>query len=94
MIDVNVPYVLDYVEKSLKENGIKYEVHSFPSGACMIDVWFGKNFYVLQLTFDYMGISLANAPALCTIPEESYVDYNEFKTRFESVFQSKESKFQ
>jgi len=50
-------FVTSIVSRFNKMN-IKHEIHSFDSGAFMIDFWVGDNFYCIQLYKEEIGISL------------------------------------
>jgi len=79
-----LPYIIERIHKSKT----KYEVHSFDSGAIMVDIWIDDKFYVIQIDGDIIGLSLITQEAapFDVIPDESFNDPNAFKTRFEDIF--------
>lgn len=78
-----LPYIVDRIEKSK----VKYEVHSFDSGAVMIDIWIDNNFYVIQIDGDTIGISLVTEETtpFDIIPDKSFKDESAFKETLDSI---------
>ncbi|WP_290711201.1 barstar family protein [Flavihumibacter sp. CACIAM 22H1] len=83
MVDL-LPYIVGKIER-LK---LKHEVHSFDSGAIMVDFWVGQCFYVVQIDNDTIGISLVTEETtpFDVIPDYSFKNSKDFKTAFEKVF--------
>jgi hypothetical protein len=79
-----LPYIVDKIEKSK----VRHEVHSFDSGALMIDIWIADSFYVIQIEEKIIGLSLITEEEISfdTIPDQSFKDANEFKLAFENIF--------
>ena len=79
-----LPYIIHSIEKSKG----RYEIHSFDSGAKMIDIWIGNKFYVIHIYGDEIGLSLIDEKTLPfdTIPDRSFKIFSEFKTEFEKIF--------
>ena len=79
-----LPYIIDTIEKSK----VRYEVHSFSSGAIMIDIWVGDHFYVIQIDGKEIGISLITPATISfdTMPDKVFKNTSEFKTAFEKIF--------
>ncbi len=50
----------DYTMSYLKSKGIKHEMHEFPSGYKMIDIWYNDEFYVVQIEYSFVGFSPGN----------------------------------
>jgi len=50
--------LLLYIIEKLKERNLQYEVHRFPSGAAIIDIWMEHAFCVIQPYQDEIGMSL------------------------------------
>ena len=48
---------VDKISELIKQKGIRHEIHSFDSGAFMVDVWINKDFYCIQLDENKFGIS-------------------------------------
>ncbi len=71
----------------LKRYCVKYEVHNFPSGASMIDIWHRGLFYVVQFESGFIGFSEVNEenPGFDTIPDMKFYDVAEFKIKLESL---------
>jgi hypothetical protein len=78
-----LPYIVDKIEKYK----FKHEIHSFDSGAVMVDIWIDECFYVIQIDRDTIGLSLVtNETTLFDIiPDNSFVNINEFKKAFENI---------
>jgi hypothetical protein len=74
----------EYVEKLIAEldssqSVTKIEVHSFDSGAYMIDVWVDESFYCLQLYDQKFGYSKIEGDIdFSTIPDHLFDTFNEF----------------
>jgi hypothetical protein len=79
-----VPYIVD----RLKKANARHDIHSFPSGALMIDIWIDSKFYVIQIFEDTIGLSLIteHTAVFDTIPDKTFTIENEFKAAFESIF--------
>jgi hypothetical protein len=84
---MNLPSdILSYIIAQIKKQQLRYEVHTFPSGAVMVDIWIGDKFYVIQLEKDLIGLSLVNDnPGFDTIPDETFKNILHFKARFEKI---------
>lgn len=78
-----LPYIVDIIEKSK----VKYEVHSFDSGAVMVDIWVDSGLYVIQIE-DTIVLSLVieETTPFDIIPDQSFEDIDTFKRSFESIF--------
>ena len=79
-----LPYIVDTIKKSK----VRHEIHSFDSGAVMVDIWIGNQFHVIQIDGDIVGLSLvteATTP-FDIIPDQSFKDVNAFKNAFEKIF--------
>ena len=76
-----LPYIID------KISDLRYEIHSFDSGAVMVDIWKGNSFYVIQIYQDEIGLSLVTAETtpFDTTPDQSFKNTDEFKKVFESI---------
>jgi len=77
----------EYIVSELKRFNIRHEVHHFPSGCKMIDIWNNNNFYCVQLEFKRIGIShitKAN-PGFDTIPDKVFETSDEFKAELKRV---------
>lgn len=76
-----------YTIGELSKAGIKHEVHNFPSGAIMVDIWIGSEFYVIQFQDDLIGISEVTEenPGFTTVPEEAFYNFEAFKARFDEI---------
>lgn len=76
---------VDYVTEQLSKAKIKYELSSFPSGAAMIDIWKGDDFYVVQMSRDGIGLSVVDEDEFSSVPDQQYYDFEAFKTAFEKL---------
>lgn len=74
-----------YIITSLNNEKIKHQVNDFPSGCCMIDIWKGDKFYVIQIEPGSIGVSLVDGMDLSTIPDERYDDFREFSRKFAEI---------
>jgi len=83
MLDL-LPYIVDQIEK-LK---LKHKVHSFDSGAIMVDIWIDQRLYVIQIDNDTIGISVVieETTPFDIIPDNLFKDHVDFKTAFERIF--------
>lgn len=82
--------ILPNIINKLEIEKVKYEVHSFDSGAVMVDIFIGDKFYVVQIYGDKIGLSIiTNETMLFDInPDKSFKDTIEFKCEFEKIFES------
>lgn len=73
--------IVQYTIGLLEKMSIKHEVHHFPSGAIMIDIWHSDKFYVIQFDEDYIGFSEINSDNLSfdAIPDEKFINEALFK---------------
>ncbi len=80
-----LPYIIDRIEKSKA----RYEVHSFDSGAVMIDIFIREKFYVIQIDGDKIGLSLNTDETglFDIVPDKTFEEVGEFKTEFEKIFE-------
>ena len=78
------PYIVD----KLTQFNAKHEVHSFDSGAVMVDIWIDNKFYVIQIDGDIIGLSLITEETtpFDIIPDKSFKDEVAFKKAFENIF--------
>ena len=72
--------------KVLGKSVFRYELHCFPSGCKMIDLWVGDNFYCIQVEHKRIGISLVTAEVdFSTIPDQSFPDFADFSCELERI---------
>ena len=77
---------IDKISELIKSKEIRHEIHSFDSGAFMIDIWINNDFYCLQLFENKFGISKVTEEIdFCTIPDKTYIEWESFKTELEKV---------
>lgn len=69
----------------LSSEDIEFEINDFPSGCCMIDIWVGEQFYVIQIEPESIGISLVEGPDFSTIPDERFYDFLNFSKRLNEI---------
>ena len=48
---------IDKISELIKQKEIRHEIHSFDSGAFMVDIWINNDFYCIQLFENKFGIS-------------------------------------
>ena len=83
--------LLSYIVDKAETSKARYELHSFDSGAIMVDIWIDDNFYVIQIDGDIIGISLITQETISfdTIPDTTFRNASEFRTKFESIFSTR-----
>ena len=79
--------ILSYVLEVVTDQKLKHEVHKFPSGSVIIDIWKGEEFFCIQIGNKSVGISkiTEEEPSFTTIPDKSFSDFKLFKNEFESL---------
>ncbi|WP_162903090.1 hypothetical protein [Taibaiella koreensis] len=80
----HLPYIIDRVQQA----GLRYELHTFPSGAAMVDIWIEDRFYVVQIDDRIIGLSLVTDDTTWfdIIPDQSFTDPLLFQQAFEAIF--------
>ena len=80
--------ILPDIVSRLEKEKVKYEVHNFPSGAAMVDVFINDKFYVIQIDGDEIGLSLntKDTGLFDIIPDKSFKDPIAFHADFEKIF--------
>lgn len=80
--------LLSDITSRLNDAKVKYEVHDFPSGAVMVDIWIRDKFFVIQIDGDVIGLSEVTEETglFDIIPDKSYKDAREFIRDFEKIF--------
>lgn len=80
--------LLPYIVDTIKQSNTKYEIHSFDSGAVMVDIWINNDCYVVQIDGNTIGLSLVTEETglFDIIPDESFKDEISFKVAFEKIF--------
>ena len=77
---------VEYIVSELKRFDIRHEVHHFPSGYKMIDIWNNDKFYCVQLESTRVGLSeVTENTGFDTIPDKVFETSDEFKTEFKKV---------
>jgi hypothetical protein len=72
---------LDEISKLVNHENIKSTIHSFDSGAFMIDIWVKGDFYCIQLFDDKFGISQIKEDLdLSVTPDKSFSEWEVFKS--------------
>lgn len=80
--------LISYLIQKAGELNLRYEVHHFPSGAAIIDIWMEHAFCVIQLYKEEIGMSLledGEDVPLDTRPDRSFENEKTFKDEFERV---------
>ncbi|WP_207434544.1 hypothetical protein [Sabulibacter ruber] len=82
----------EIVEKIIEELKLntkiqKTDVHTFDSGAYMIDIWKDDKFYCIQLFDNKFGLSEVDKYDFSTIPDFTYETYDEFKFNLNNMLQ-------
>lgn len=85
----NIQESKDKILKVLAKRKIKHQFSDFDSGCCMIDIWKGDKFYVVQIEHDSIGVSLIvpNTIDLSTIPDNRFYDLEKFTERFNEILE-------
>lgn len=86
----DIPHSKKQIIDFLTDRQVKYESHSFDSGCVMIDLWHKKDFFVIQLEPEGIGLSLVNQPDFSSIPDEWHYDLEKFLEKM--AFLLKENK--
>lgn len=85
-IDQNLIEYTNELLQTLNDQNLKFEFNEFDSGAVMIDFWIRTETYCVQMVDDKFGWTrIDENTGLCTIPDSSYMDWNEFKFQFERI---------
>lgn len=79
---------LEDISSRLVKKKFRHEIHRFPSGAVMIDIWKDELLYVIQIYNNTIGLSLITPdnPGFDTVPDTSYDDWEKFNKDFEAIF--------
>lgn len=85
---MNDKELFTYTVGLLQKLSIKYEVHTFPSGAIMLDIWHKDHFYVLQFEGKFIGFSEINKENIGfdTMPDEKFHNEQKYKIKLTSLF--------
>lgn len=80
--------LLPYIVDTLTKNKTLHKVHSFDSGAVMIDIWLDHDFfYVIQIDGNVIGISLVtDDTGFDSKPKHVFQDDRSFQKYFEKIF--------
>ena len=79
-------YYIDKIVELIKSKEVRYEIHSFDSGAFMVDIWINNDFYCIQLFENKFGISKVTEEIdFSTIPDKIYIEWKSFKTELEKL---------
>jgi hypothetical protein len=84
----NKPELLEYIEISIKERELEYEIELFASGCFMIDIWIQNDMISIQLENDSVGLSIikeGETIAFTSVPDERFKDNGSFIKRFEQA---------
>jgi hypothetical protein len=83
--EIDRKLVYSYILDIANMYNLRSEVHEFPSGAIMIDVWKSKDLFVTQLYDNIIGFSVVNEENLdfSTVPNETFPDFDSFKENFD-----------
>ena len=77
----------EYIVLELTRFDIRHEVHHFPSGCKMIDIWCNDKFYCVQLEPTRIGISeVTKETGFDIIPDKVFENSDDFKTEFNRLF--------
>ncbi len=77
---------IDKISELIKPKEIKHEIHSFDSGAFMVDIWINNDFYCIQLFENKFGISQVTEEIdFSTIPDKTFNEWESFKTELKKV---------
>lgn len=83
---LNINEISINIKKRLDKSNVRYEMHSFDSGARMIDIWTDDKFYCVQIEETLIGISLVTEEIdFSTIPNQSFQNMDEFRKELERI---------
>jgi hypothetical protein len=79
--------LLPYINAILKQASVRFEVHTFDSGAVMVDIWAIDGFYVVQIDGNIIGMSKVTKDdsPFETRPDHLFKDELAFKQHFENI---------
>ncbi|QMW03585.1 hypothetical protein [Spirosoma foliorum] len=82
MTEVTYRYIID----ELTKRSIRHDVHSFASGAKMIDIWYDGHFYVIQIDSESVGISeiTEDNPGFDTKPDAVFYNSEDAIKQFDA----------
>ena len=86
--------LLPFIVTTLKNANLKYEVHTFDSGAIMVDIWINNRFYVIQIEDDTLGLSenTEETTPFDIIPDHSFKEANAFLHAFSNILPKSDSR--
>lgn len=80
------PSAFDFAVNTLVAKKVKHEIHSFPSGCCMVDIWLDQKFYVVQFENSRIGLSLVeHDSSFDNIPDYVFMDAEAFCSHFKKL---------
>jgi len=76
------------IVEEVEKHGAKYQMHSFDSGAVMIDVWWKDQLYVVQMHEQQLGLSrVTDEIDFSTVPDESFTHAGLLLENVKRIFQ-------
>jgi hypothetical protein len=82
----NIQESKKYILHALAAKKIMHQWHDFDSGCCMIDIWKGDSFYVIQIENDSIGFSLVGQDdGFTTIPDDCFYSFEKFSKKFNEI---------
>jgi len=77
---------IDKITELIKSKEIRHEIHSFDSGAFMVDIWIKNDFYCVQLFENKFGISKVTEEIdFSTAPDKTFTEWKSFKMELEKM---------
>jgi hypothetical protein len=85
---INKEETLVFLKVFLAMHNIRHEITEFDSGYKMIDIWCGKNLYVVQIEDERIGLSLVddNTGFFDVEPVEKYDNIEIVLERLKAIF--------
>lgn len=82
----NIKMLFEYTLEVLNQKSVKYEFRQFPSGAIMLDIWYGEKFYVIQFEncIGVSEISDENA-SFDTNPDEKFFSESQYIEKLKHI---------
>lgn len=78
-MSTNAQQAYKWLIGKLTESQIKFIEHKFNSGAVIIDIWIGGDFYVAQLYQQELGLSRIDEPGFNTKPGTEFSSLEAFE---------------
>ena len=87
-MSISTEVTYQYIIDGLNKKAIRHDIHSFNSGAKMIDVWYRGHIYVIQIHSESIGFSEITEGnfGFDTTPDELFYSSGNTLKQFASIF--------